>query len=190
METSGAEFNLLTPSAVILADNAYPYPPETIASLSRVQWGKEHSHDYQRQTLRCVCPWDIQVDCAADLLRFFIVNDGSPIDFSVSHGSHGAGWRQGRAEAIIENVRAPSLSFVRPPWTGVFLTFLTVGTQERYLNDVITDDVWNTVWYFGAPVGLTPESLRLSNRSTGYSWDDILDVYLHEAATQVSTAGE
>ena len=48
-----AEFNLLTPSAVILPDPANPYPPSnTVASDTRVQWGKEYSHDYQRQTLR------------------------------------------------------------------------------------------------------------------------------------------
>jgi len=51
-----AEFNLLTPSAVILPDTAHPYPDKNIvASDTRVQWGREYSHDYQRQTLRCVC---------------------------------------------------------------------------------------------------------------------------------------
>lgn len=48
-----AEFNLLTPSAVILPDPANPYPPEnTVASDTRVQWGKENSHEYDRKTLR------------------------------------------------------------------------------------------------------------------------------------------
>lgn len=48
-----AEFNLLTPSAVIIPDTANPYPPtNTVASDTRVQWGKEYSHNYQRQTLR------------------------------------------------------------------------------------------------------------------------------------------
>lgn len=48
-----AEFNLLTPSAVILPDLENPYPPtNTVASDTRVQWGKEYSHNYQRQTLR------------------------------------------------------------------------------------------------------------------------------------------
>ena len=59
VKTSGAEFNLLSPSAVILPDDGNPYPPETIASLSRVQWGKEHSHNYEMQTLRCVSAYGI-----------------------------------------------------------------------------------------------------------------------------------
>ena len=48
-----AAFNLLTPSAVIRPDPANPYPLwNTVASDTYVQWGKEYSHDYQRQTLR------------------------------------------------------------------------------------------------------------------------------------------
>ncbi|KAF8435378.1 MAC/Perforin domain-containing protein [Boletus edulis BED1] len=139
IQSDWAEFNLLTPNATILPDDANPYPANTVASLTRVQWGKEHSHDYEMQTL-----------------RFFVVNDGCPIDFSISHGTHGAGWRQGRAEVLIEN--------------------------ERYLNDVITDDVWNTEWYFRAPVSATSEKLRLNNRGSGYSWDDIMGAYLRTVA--------
>ncbi|KAG6369321.1 hypothetical protein JVT61DRAFT_15040 [Boletus reticuloceps] len=146
VKTSGAEFNLLTPNATILPDGANPYPANTVASLTRVQWGKEHSHEYEMQTL-----------------RFFVVNDGCPIDFSISHGTHGAGWRQGRAEALIEN--------------------------ERYLNDVITDDVWNTVWYFRKPVSATPEKLQLDNRGSGYSWDDILGAYLRTVAGVATAEG-
>ncbi|KAI6039604.1 MAC/Perforin domain-containing protein [Pisolithus marmoratus] len=86
IQSDWAEFNLLTPSAVILPDNANPYPVGTIASRSRVQWGKEYSHDYQRQIL-------------------------SPVDFSISHGSNGAGQGQGRAEALIERVRTSSYSY-------------------------------------------------------------------------------
>ena len=71
VSTSGAEFNLLTPSAVILPDDANPYPPETLASLSRVQWGREHSHDYQRQTLRFASPLGIRVESAVDLFSGF-----------------------------------------------------------------------------------------------------------------------
>ena len=62
VKPSGAEFNLLSPSAVILPDDGNPYPPETIASISRVQWGKEHSHNYERKTLRCVSAYGIWVN--------------------------------------------------------------------------------------------------------------------------------
>ncbi|KAG8215623.1 hypothetical protein J3R82DRAFT_7492 [Butyriboletus roseoflavus] len=149
IQSDWGEFNLLTPSALILRDDANSFPPDTIANPSRVQWGKENSHNYQRQTL-----------------RFFIINDGSPIDFSISHGTNGAQPGIGRAEALIED--------------------------EQYLNDNITDDVWNTVWFFGAAVSLTPEPFRLANRSGEYSWDDILGGYLREigARTQAGTEGE
>ena len=49
-----AQFNLLTPGAVIIPDPANPYPEDTVVSDTHVQWGKEHSHDYRRQTLRYV----------------------------------------------------------------------------------------------------------------------------------------
>ena len=49
-----AQFNLLTPSVVIIPDPANPYPEDTVVSDTHVQWGKEHSHDYRRQTLRYV----------------------------------------------------------------------------------------------------------------------------------------
>lgn len=139
IQSDWAEFNLLTPSAVILPDNANPYPAGTVSSRHRVQWGKEHSHDYQRQTL-----------------RFFVINDGSPVDFSISHGSNGAGQGQGRAEALID--------------------------RERYLNDTISDNVWNTLWFFGAPVSLTPETLQMDDRPDGYSWNDIFEKYMHTIA--------
>lgn len=53
MASDWAEFNLLSPGAVIVPDTAHPYPSmNTVASDTRVQWGKEYSHNYQRQTLR------------------------------------------------------------------------------------------------------------------------------------------
>ena len=51
-DATGAEFNLLSPEAVIIADTAHPFPLKTVASNTRVQWGREYSHDYERQTLR------------------------------------------------------------------------------------------------------------------------------------------
>ena len=51
----GAEFNLLAPHAVIIPDTANPVPDKTVASNTRVQWGREYSHDYKRMTLRWAC---------------------------------------------------------------------------------------------------------------------------------------
>ncbi|OAX36796.1 hypothetical protein K503DRAFT_276674 [Rhizopogon vinicolor AM-OR11-026] len=117
-----AEFNLLTPSAVIEHDPNNLFPSNTVSSSTRVQWGK-HGHPSERQTL-----------------RFFVLNDGSPIDFSISHGSNGSGGAgTRRAEAIIE--------------------------ESSYLNDGITDNVWNTRWFYRAPVSDVPEreNAKLSN---------------------------
>ncbi|KAI5984015.1 hypothetical protein EDC04DRAFT_1705016 [Pisolithus marmoratus] len=139
IESDWAEFSLLTPSAVIVPDPDSPYPSQnTVASDTRVQWGKEHSHDYQRQTL-----------------KFFVVNDGSPIDFSISHGSQAG-----------------------PSSRGVAIVTMEGNT---YRNDSITDDIWNTLWYYKAPVSGTPVS-RLSDTYKGsrsyYEWTDVLKDYL------------
>ena len=51
-ETTGAEFNLLSPDAVIVPDADNPFPDKTVAANTRVQWGREYSHQYERKTLR------------------------------------------------------------------------------------------------------------------------------------------
>ncbi|KAG8215630.1 hypothetical protein J3R82DRAFT_7499 [Butyriboletus roseoflavus] len=100
IQSDWAEFNLLTPSAVIIPDTAHFYSPtNTAISDTRVQWGKEYSHDYERQTL-----------------RFFVINDGSPIDFSTSHGSYASGGAVGKAIVTFEDA--------------------------TYTNDVITDELF------------------------------------------------
>jgi len=136
IQSDWAEFNLLSPEAVIIADTANPFPPNTVASNTRVQWGREHSHNYQRQQL-----------------RFHVVNDGSPIDFSISRGSNGARPGEGRAEAIIE--------------------------RANYLNDTVTDNVWNTAWFYQKPVSTIPATTRLELRSV-HSWNSTLKGYLEE----------
>ncbi|KAI6008677.1 hypothetical protein EDC04DRAFT_2964449, partial [Pisolithus marmoratus] len=116
-DTTGGEFNLLSPDSAIVPDPNNPYPSsKTVASSTCVYWGTQY---FQRQTL-----------------RFYIVNDGSPISFSISHGSMGARpWVKGRAEAIIEGV--------------------------AYLNNEITDNVWNTVRFYQKPVSATAASTGL-----------------------------
>ncbi|KAK1231761.1 hypothetical protein PQX77_005109 [Marasmius sp. AFHP31] len=95
-----AEFGLLTPSAVVIKGNNVP--PNTTYDETKLTWGKEYSHDYRRQTV-----------------VFWVVNDGYPIDFYISHGSLGGdGSSHGTAEVTIEG--------------------------NSYENDDITDDVWNT----------------------------------------------
>lgn len=52
MSSDWAEFNLLTPSAVIIPDPDHPYPSTAVACDSRVQWGRESSHEYDHKTLK------------------------------------------------------------------------------------------------------------------------------------------
>ncbi|KAI6038047.1 hypothetical protein EDC04DRAFT_2698637 [Pisolithus marmoratus] len=143
IESDWAEFNLLTPSAVIVPNPSSPYPSQnTVASDTRVQWGKEYSHDYQRQTL-----------------KFFVVNDGSPIDFSISHGSQAGPSGRGLAIVTIEG--------------------------NNYKNDSITDNVWNTLWFYKALVSGTPVSKSSDTRKgsrSHYEWSDVLKDYLSRTA--------
>lgn len=137
IQSDWAEFNLLSPDAVILPDADNPYPTNTVASNTRVQWGREYSHQYERKTL-----------------RFFVVNDGSPINFSISHGSNGASPGQGRAEAIIE--------------------------ATPYLGEGVTDNVWNTKWFYQKPVSAKAESTALEVTQKPNKWNDVLTAYLGE----------
>ncbi|OJA12170.1 hypothetical protein AZE42_05960 [Rhizopogon vesiculosus] len=120
IQSDWAEFNLLSPSATIVEDTKNPWPASnTVASGTRVQWGKEYSHDYQRQTL-----------------RFFVINDGSPIDFSISHGSNGGTPGAGMAEVIME--------------------------REHYPSKGVTDNVWNTSWFYQKSVSAKPAQKVIS----------------------------
>ncbi|KAK7444053.1 hypothetical protein VKT23_015450 [Stygiomarasmius scandens] len=113
IESDWAEFGLLTPSAVIIKDKDIPLPDKTVFSETKVQWGREHSHAYERKDV-----------------RFIIVNDGSPIDFYISHGSNGGEPGKGKATVVME--------------------------QGVYENTKITDNNWNTEWYYQKPVSPKP----------------------------------
>ncbi|KAG8215627.1 hypothetical protein J3R82DRAFT_7496 [Butyriboletus roseoflavus] len=132
-DAPGAEFNLLSPDAVIIPDDSNPFPPKTVASNTRVQWGREYSHDYERKTL-----------------RFNVVNDGSPVNFSISKGSNGPSVGKGRAEAIIEQV-SPLLH-----------------------------NKWNTMWFFQKPVSSVAMTTKMELTRTRHSWDNVLKGYLEE----------
>ncbi|KAG6369324.1 hypothetical protein JVT61DRAFT_15043 [Boletus reticuloceps] len=138
IQTDWAEFNLLSPFAVIIPDPDNPFPgTNMVVANTRVQWGKEYSHAFDKMTL-----------------RFFVINDGSPIDFSISRGSRANQGGRGRAEAIIEGL--------------------------SYLNDEITDNVWNTMWFYQKAVSSTAASTPLKLARTSHKWDDILKEYLEE----------
>ncbi|KAJ8076744.1 hypothetical protein AAF712_000368 [Marasmius tenuissimus] len=135
IESDWAEFGLLTPSAVIIKDG--DIPANTIFSETKVQWGKEYSHDYHRQDI-----------------KFIIVNDGSPIDFAISHGSNGGAPGRGTAKIVTQ--------------------------QGVWENTGTTDDVWNTKWYYQKPVNPQAEETRLTAAPKARIWQDTLTDYLHE----------
>ncbi|KAL0564154.1 hypothetical protein V5O48_017900 [Marasmius crinis-equi] len=136
IESDWAEFGLLAPSACIVKPSSGDIPHRTIFSETKVQWGKEYGHDYHQRDI-----------------RFVIVNDGSPINFYISHGSNGSA-RPGKATIITE--------------------------QGTYTNDKITDGNLNTEWYYQKPVNPSAENTRLSGDHKPRSWNDTLTDYLEE----------
>lgn len=153
IQSDWAEFNLLSPSGIIALEKDYQPPQYTdVFSGTRVSWGKD-IHEFKKQTI-----------------RFFIVNDGSPIDFSVSHGSHGSEPGKGRAEVIM--------------------------ATKNYVSEGITDNNWNTTWFYQKPVSSTPAT-RIATRialktDVPRSWNDVLNEYIEEigahTAPQVASA--
>ncbi|KAG2146794.1 MAC/Perforin domain-containing protein [Suillus clintonianus] len=144
IESDWAEFSLLSPSATIAKHRTIALPAYTdFTSMTRIMWGKEHSHKYQRQKL-----------------YFYVVNDGSPIDFSVSHGSSGGSSGKGRATVII---------------------------NEHYVADKITDNNWNTQKFYQKPVTRKARDGGIVRSDKPRSWNDVLDEYLKERGEQVPT---
>ncbi|KAK1219935.1 hypothetical protein PQX77_017329 [Marasmius sp. AFHP31] len=139
IESDWAEFGLLTPSAVISKDPDADLPEHTIFRETKVQWGREHSHDYKRQDI-----------------RFVVINDGSPIDFYLSHGSDNGPHGKGRV--------------------------LLVTNQGTYENKEITDNNWNTAWYYQKPVSAKPKPTpsSQSQQREPRTWNATLNAYLHE----------
>ncbi|KAL0072607.1 hypothetical protein AAF712_000370 [Marasmius tenuissimus] len=138
IESDWAEFGLLTPSAVIIKGDTVP--TNTTWDETKFTWGKEHSHEYRRQTV-----------------VFYVINDGYPIDFYISHGSlQGNGSGRGTAKVTMES--------------------------KTYENNDITDDVWNTKWFYQAGVTGTPENFNGNPQRTPNSgvsaWDSVLKQFL------------
>jgi len=92
------------------------------------------------------------------VIQFFIVNDGSPIDFYISHGNKGVGSGRGQAEIKIENV--------------------------TYINGAITDSIRNTMWFYQKPVSPRPQMSRFRNNYNRRSWDETLHAYLREIGAE------
>ncbi|EED79563.1 predicted protein [Postia placenta Mad-698-R] len=137
IQSDWAEFGLLSPCGVIIENKANPYLPLTQGSETKIHWGRKHSHDQRRETI-----------------RFSIINDGSPIDFYISHGSDGGSGTTGCAEVLIGGA--------------------------NYVNDKITDNNWNTQWYYQAPMSGVPQQSRYRLNHEVRTWDETLQGYLRE----------
>lgn len=83
-------------------------PNLTVISETKVNFGKEKSHVYYREIIKSVLCCDSEkVECDLHLVSFYVVNDGSPIDFYISHGSL-AGAGKGTARIVMAGVGADS----------------------------------------------------------------------------------
>ncbi|KAF5615342.1 hypothetical protein F25303_13809 [Fusarium sp. NRRL 25303] len=105
------EFGIISPNATIIQDPQNPLSVDNIVfNGAKILWGKEQSHNFQR---------DVKIMC-------IIVNDGSPLNFELSHGCDGSAAGEGRIDITIN------------------------GTN--YPNSTITDNNWNTQFFYNAPV--------------------------------------
>ncbi|KAK4552003.1 hypothetical protein LTR86_010680 [Recurvomyces mirabilis] len=87
VDSDWGEFAMLTPSAMIMNDpNAQPVFTDKLGR-SKITLGAEHSRNFQR---------DNSVD-------FLIVNDGSPVDFVLSHGADGSSGGNGKCTVSVSN---------------------------------------------------------------------------------------
>jgi hypothetical protein len=104
-----------------------------------------------------------------------VVNDGYPIDFYISHGSNGSQPGSGNARVTIEGVRTN----FRLGCTNVVADF---SAQKTYINDRITDNNWNTMWFYQARVTgtATKFTMRRSPYDPRHAWDSLLEEYLRE----------
>jgi len=113
------EIGLLTPSAFIMEDPDSPIDPSVKANLilssTRITWGKERSHNFQR---------DVTID-------FIIKNDGSPVDIELSHGSDGDTGGSGRC----------SVSFNDKPYENSGVKGNNWNTQWFYACEVSSNVV-------------------------------------------------
>lgn len=91
IESDWAEIGLLTPSATIQPDPNIPVPDptNTVFQTTKILWGREHSHDQRRMTIKYVLRYIAYFPLLTCMSSFRIINDGSPLDIYISHGSDG-----------------------------------------------------------------------------------------------------
>lgn len=55
-----------------------------------------------------------------------------------------------------------------------------IVSQANYVNDKITDNNWNTQWYYQAPMSGVPQQSRYRLNHEVRTWDETLQGYLRE----------
>ncbi|KAL0067320.1 hypothetical protein AAF712_005547 [Marasmius tenuissimus] len=97
---------------------------------------------------------------------FEVVNDGYPIDFYISHGTDGGQPKQGKAFVNMAGV--------------------------TYENTGMTDNTYNTKWFYQARVGATAAKFQADPvLGAGVSaWDSVLEQYLHHIEAKEHGASE
>lgn len=178
IESDWAEIGMLTPSAIIKEDPDAPLedPGNTYLGTTKLRWGREHSHVEKRQTIEFVLLSTLLYRSnALQPYSFLVLNDGSPVDFYISHGSDGGEAGKGNARVTMELVQPPLLfEKWRCPLTHKLFP------QTNYVNDKITDNNWNTEYFYQASVSRTPAATK-ARRSVGpRSWETALKEYLRE----------
>ena len=70
--------------------------------------------------------------------------------------------------------------------SSVYQLVLISDFQEHYVNDQITDNNWNTMWFYQKPVSATAQNFtgrkgpKDGPDAAASAWDDLLTQYLHE----------
>ena len=52
--------------------------------------------------------------------------------------------------------------------------------KAHYTNDEITDNNWNTVWFYQKPISGSQQQTRLTMRKGTRTWNEVLNGYLRE----------
>ena len=52
--------------------------------------------------------------------------------------------------------------------------------KAHYTNDEITDNNWNTVWFYQKPISGRQQQTRLTLRKGTRTWNEVLNGYLRE----------
>lgn len=145
-------------------------PNLTVISETKVNFGKEKSHDYYREIIKSVFA------LSRKRANVTYISLASTSSMTVPQSTFTSRMVPLRAQA---RVLLGSLWLGWVPPTILKHKFSDCDLQKSYENNDIIDDDYNTKWFYQAPVGGTPEAFHLKHRVGGINaWDATLDAYL------------